>query len=91
MEILDARAIYVGRESEGLTQRQVGTLCGVSHTTIGKIERGEIKTVSPRLAGALNRHLKLRREGVFGDLPASSVPNDVPGTCTKIGVSGATP
>ena len=90
MEILDARAVFVARVSAGLTQRQVGTLCRVSHTTIGKIERGEIKTVSPQLAGKLNRHLNLPREGVFGDATDFVTRSSVLRSCSKNGVSDAT-
>ena len=48
------------RRQLGLTQRQLGALCGVSGTTISMIEHGK------RLAG---RETLRRLQAVLGDLP----------------------
>jgi transcriptional regulator with XRE-family HTH domain len=38
--------IRTARVMAGLTQRDVGRACGVSHTTIGRIERADLRAVS---------------------------------------------
>lgn len=48
------------RRQHGLTQRQLGALCGVGDTAISMIERGE------RLPGRATLH---RLQAVLGDLP----------------------
>ena len=34
------------RKDKGLTQVEVSKLCGISRVTLGKLERGEISTIS---------------------------------------------
>ena len=38
--------LFIGRQEAALSQRQVGGMVGVSHTTIGRIERGESRVLS---------------------------------------------
>jgi transcriptional regulator with XRE-family HTH domain len=42
-----------GRLAAGLSQRQIGRMVGVSHATIGRIERGEARTLSIALAARI--------------------------------------
>ena len=37
------------RKEKGLTQEQLSTLCGISRVTLGKLERGEVSSVSIKI------------------------------------------
>jgi transcriptional regulator with XRE-family HTH domain len=43
----------IGRLAAGLSQRQLGAIVGVSHTMIGRIERGEARSLSISLAARI--------------------------------------
>jgi transcriptional regulator with XRE-family HTH domain len=45
--------LVVARHTAGLSQRQLGRMLGVSHTQIGRIERGEVRTLSIELAAKI--------------------------------------
>ena len=45
--------LLVGRLTASLSQRQLGRLVGVSHTTVGRIERGEVRSLSIELVAKI--------------------------------------
>ncbi len=50
------------REERGLSLRELGTLCGIDHAYIHRLERGEKTAPSGRVLGAIVRTLKLDRQ-----------------------------
>lgn len=67
MEVIDAGRIRRWRKQRRFTQRELAMLVRRSHTTIYKIETGQLKNVTEDLALAISARLDVPWEDLFVD------------------------
>lgn len=65
MEPRDIEILVGRRKKEGLTQRQLATLCKCSQAAISALENGKLKTCSVQLATQISKCLKRDVEELF--------------------------